>query len=207
MTPARKTYDRIAPVYDILDGPYERLWKARLRAEVFRGLSGEVLDAGAGTGCNIPAYPAQAQVTAIDASAPMLARARLRAARTGADVTFRCMDLTRLDFPDGHFDAIVATFVFMCIPPNIQGPALAELARVCKPDGEIRLVDYCLSKRPLVRFGMTMMSPWLKFTFAGTYQPGTEDHFDAAGLTLVEERLIFGDVVKRVILKPATSRP
>jgi ubiquinone/menaquinone biosynthesis C-methylase UbiE len=207
MADARRTYDRIAPVYDILDGPYEKLWKRRLRAEVFRGLRGSVLDAGAGTGCNIAAYPPDARVTAVDASAPMLARARLRAARAGVPVEFRCSDLTNLDVPDASFDAVVATFVFMCMPHPVQRAALSELARVCKPGGEIRLVDYCLSQRPLVRAGMTIMSPWLKFTFAGTYQSETERHFEAAALECIEERLIFGDVVRLTILKPIDRQP
>ncbi len=201
MTALPKTYDRIAPIYDLLDGPYERLWKRRLRLDVFRGLDGDILDAGAGTGCNVFAYPRGAHITAVDASAPMLEQARLRARRVGRAIDFRHMDLTNLRFVDATFDAVVATFVFMCIPERGQLPALRELARVCKSDGEIRLVDYCMSERPLVRAGMRVMSPWLRFAFDGTYRPRTEEYFETAGLFCVHERLLFGDVVKMTILR------
>ena len=81
----------------------------------------------------------------------MLERARARAEKLGLLVELRRSDLTRLDWPDNRFDAIVATFVFACIEDHEQAAALSELRRVCKPDGEIRIVDYRLSPRPLVR--------------------------------------------------------
>ncbi|MDE2362003.1 MAG: class I SAM-dependent methyltransferase [Hyphomicrobiales bacterium] len=201
MTAARKTYDRIAPIYDILDSPYELTWKRRLRARVFQGLAGDVLDAGAGTGCNIVAYPPSARVTAVDASGAMLAQARARAARLRRDVEFRRMDLAKLDLPNERFDAVVATFVFMCIPENAQLAALAELARVCRMNGEIRLVDYRLSDRPLVRAGMRVMSPWLKFAFAGTYAAGVDRHFDEVGLACVDQVALVGDIVTMSVLR------
>ncbi|MFT4099081.1 MAG: class I SAM-dependent methyltransferase, partial [Rhodoblastus sp.] len=165
MSALNKTYDRIASIYDLLDGPYEKMWKGRLRAEVFAGLSGEILDAGAGTGCNIAAYPANARMMAVDASEPMLMKARQRAARLGRAVDVRREDLSNLQLADETFDAVVATFVFMCIPEEAQLAALREVARVCKRDGEVRLVDYCMSEKPAVRAGMRVMSPWLKFMF------------------------------------------
>ena len=98
--------------------------------------------------------------------------------------------------------AVVATFVFMCIPDHAQLAALRELGRVCRRDGEIRLVDYRMSQKPLVRVGMRVMAPWLKFTFAGTYDARTEAYFDAAGLKCVSESNLFGDVVKMHVLRP-----
>ncbi len=201
MSALRKTYDRIAPIYDLLDGPYEKLWKGRLRTEVFRGLSGAILDAGAGTGCNIPAYPQHAHVTAVDASEPMLMKARQRAQRLGRRVEIRREDLSAMSFADESFDAVVATFVFMCIPEEAQLAALREIARVCRRGGEIRLVDYCMSEKPALRAGMRAMSPWLKFVFHGSYQSGVEKHVDAAGLVVVARNLLVGDVVKMTVLR------
>lgn len=201
MTQLQRTYDRIAPIYDLLDGPYERLWKRGLRTEVFKGLVGDILDAGAGTGCNLVAYPREASITAVDASEPMLARARLRAQRLGRDVAIHRMDLTRLEFADNSFDAVVATFVFMCIPEADQLVALRQLARVCRPGGQIRLVDYRMSERPAVRAGMRVMSPWLRFVFHGTYGSGTERYYADAGLKAEQEKLLFGDVVKMTVLR------
>ena len=71
----RRLYDRIAPVYDLVDLPFEYFRYRRLRRLLFSGLSGRILDAGTGTGRNMPYYPRGADVTAIDISRDMLRRA------------------------------------------------------------------------------------------------------------------------------------
>ena len=53
----RATYQRIARWYDLLDAPFERKRYQPIRSLLFAGLSGRVLDAGVGTGRNIPFYP------------------------------------------------------------------------------------------------------------------------------------------------------
>lgn len=199
---ARQTYERIASIYDLLDAPYEIGWKRALRRRIFEGLSGAVLDAGCGTGCNFVAYPDAVKASGCDASAAMLERARARAEKLGLLVELRRSDLTRLDWPDHRFDGIVATFVFACIEDHEQAAALSELRRVCKPDGEIRIVDYRLSPRPLVRARQKLMSAWLNGTFAATYTPTTEKYFDEAGLEVMEETFIRGDVLKMICLRP-----
>ena len=74
-----RTYDRIAPLYDLLDGIYEHWWKRRLREQLFAHANGRILDVGVGTGCNIPFYPEGSKVVGIDMSERMLDRARERA--------------------------------------------------------------------------------------------------------------------------------
>ncbi|WP_298423460.1 class I SAM-dependent methyltransferase [Rhodoblastus sp.] len=199
---ARKTYERIASIYDLLDAPYEIGWKRALRRRMFDGLRGAILDAGCGTGCNFVAYPEGAKASGCDASAAMLEKARARAEKMGLMVELRRSDLTRLDWPDNTFDGIVATFVFACIEDREQAAALSELRRVCKPDGEIRIVDYRLSPRPLIRARQKLMSAWLNGTFAATYTPTTENYFDEAGLEVIEEKFIRSDVLKMIRLRP-----
>jgi ubiquinone/menaquinone biosynthesis C-methylase UbiE len=199
---ARKTYERIASVYDLLDAPYEIMWKRALRRKMFEGLHGAVLDAGVGTGCNFVAYPEGVKASGCDASAAMLEKAQERAEKLGMIVDLRCSDLTRLDWADNTFDGIVATFVFACIEDHEQAAALSELRRVCKPNGEIRIVDYRLSPRPLVRARQKFMSRWLNGAFAATYTPTTETYFDAAGLEVIDESFIRTDVLKMIRLRP-----
>lgn len=193
---SRRKYQRIAPVYDLLDAVYERSWKARLRHAAFAGLTGRVLDAGAGTGCNIPAYPAGAAVTAVDLSPAMLDRARRRAERLGRAVSFREADLTATGLPAASFDAAVATFVFCVVPEDAQGPAWVELARLVRPGGEIRVLDYARSRQPLARAWEDLMAPWLNFAFAARYTAAYDRHAVAAGLEPVEDRFVVGDVVR-----------
>jgi ubiquinone/menaquinone biosynthesis C-methylase UbiE len=199
---ARKTYERIASIYDLLDAPYEIGWKRALRRRIFAGLRGDILDAGCGTGCNFGAYPEGVKASGCDASAAMLERARARAEKLGMLVELRRSDLTRLDWRDNMFDGVVATFVFACIEDHEQAAALSELRRVCKPDGEIRIVDYRLSPRPLVRARQKLMSAWLNGTFAATYTPTTENYFAEAGLEVIEETFIRSDVLKMIRLRP-----
>ena len=81
-------YQRIAPVYDLLELPFEYGRYRRVRRLLFEGLSGRVLDAGVGTGRNFPFYPAGTTVVGIDISPAMLARAerkRKLAGVAGAD--------------------------------------------------------------------------------------------------------------------------
>src|SRR5262245_33602709 len=71
-------YQRIAGFYDLLDLPFERRRYRAIRPLLFRDLSGQLLDAGIGTGRNCEFYPPEATVSGIDISPAMLARARDR---------------------------------------------------------------------------------------------------------------------------------
>ena len=149
-------YQRIAPFYDLLDLPFEHGRYRKIRPQLFAGLSGRIMDAGVGTGRNFPFYPPAAKIIGIDLSPAMLARAARRLPAAAADVELRQMDVTRLDLPDHHFDAAVATFLFCVLPDESQVPALRELARVTKPGGLIRLLEYT-RPRGAVRRAMTKL--------------------------------------------------
>ena len=197
-----RTYDRIAPVYDLLDGVYEHSWKRRLRARLFEHARGRILDAGVGTGCNIPFYPEGSPVVGIDTSERMLDRARERARQLGRSMTLRPMDLLALDFPDASFDTVSCTFVLLCLPDELQEPALRELRRVTKPDGRILLLDYKRSPKAGLRLFRQCLAPWLKWAFAATFDASTERYLSAAGLATIERRTFMGDGVGLLVLQP-----
>lgn len=198
-----RAYERIAPVYDLLDGVYEWSWKRRLRAELFaHALPGRLLDVGVGTGCNMPFYPRDTRVVGIDASPAMLARARARARRLGRPVELRPMNLLELAFEDGAFDTVVATFVLLCLPDELQLPALRELARVTRPGGRILLLDYHRSSRTAVRWWMRLLSAWLRWAFAARFDPTTERHLAEAGLEPLVHAHRMGDAVTLLVLEP-----
>jgi phosphatidylethanolamine/phosphatidyl-N-methylethanolamine N-methyltransferase len=201
----RRTYDRIAPLYDWLDGIYERTWKRRLRAELFRHARGRILDAGVGTGCNMPFYPPGAEVVGVDMSIRMLDRARERARALGRPVTLLPMNLLALDFPDASFDTVAVTFVLLCLPDELQAPALRELRRVLKPGGNILLLDYRLSQKPGLRLWMRCLSPWLKWAFAGRFDPATERYLGEAGLASTQRMSYMGDGVTMAVLQPSDT--
>lgn len=202
-----RVYDRIAALYNILDAPHEFTWRRRHRPALFEGLSGRILDAGVGTGRNVAFYPDGCEIVAIDQSASMLRLARAQAARAGKRVSFHQMDVLNTDFPDAHFDGIVAVLLFGILREDQQFDALKELRRICKPNGTIRLLDYALSKHPVIRPIMELAKPWSIHVFAQRFDAKTEPHVAAAGLELVESRLLCVDLAKILVLRPAERLP
>lgn len=197
-----RAYDRIAPVYDLLDGIYELSWKRRLREALFAHARGRILDVGVGTGCNIPFYPEGCKVVGIDMSERMLDRARERARELGRPMTLRPMNLLSLDFPDASFDTVSATFVLLCLPEALQEPALRELRRVTKPGGRVLLLDYRRSPRAGLRLFRQCLAPWLKWAFAATFDATTERYLAAAGLATIHRRTYMADGVGLLVLEP-----
>ncbi len=195
-------YRRVADFYDLLDLPFEYLRYRRLRRRLFAGVHGAVLDAGVGTGRNMPFYPEGAEVVAIDASPGMLARARRRAARSGVRVDLREADVRATPFPDGRFDVVVASFLFCVLAEEDQLPALRELRRITKPGGEIRLLDYTWSRRPLRRLVMRLWAPVVRRLYGASFDRDPARHAAAAGLSVAAARYLYADMIRMVTLRP-----
>ena len=189
-------YQRIAPVYDLLDLPFEYGRYRRIRRLLFQGLSGRLLDAGVGTGRNFPFYPPGSQVVGIDISSAMLARAEPRRKSAAAEVELRQMDVTRLDIPGRTFDAAVATFLFCVLPEELQVPALKELGRVVKPGGPVRLLEYVRPQRTVRRVLARLWEPWIAWAYGASFDRRTEEHIPEAGLELTEARFVVDDLVR-----------
>jgi len=189
-------YQRIAPFYDVLDLPFEYGRYRKIRPQLFAGLSGLILDAGVGTGRNFPFYPAGAKVVGIDLSPAMLARAARRRPSAGAEVELRQMDVTGIDLPDRHFDAAVATFLFCVLPDDLQVPALRELARVTKPGGIIRLLEYTRPQGAIGRAMTKVWEPWVYWAYGAGFDRRTEQHIPEAGLRLIQSRFVVDDLIK-----------
>ncbi len=206
---ARRTYQRIARLYDLLDLPFERGRYAQLRSTLFAGLDGRLLDAGVGTGRNIPHYPPGAAVIGIDLSRAMLARAGKRRDALGRDVPLAEMDVLRTGFPDASFDAVVASFLFCVLDDDLQRPALEELARIVKPGGELRLLDYCRSERPWRRLVMGLWAPWVRWAYGAAFDRDTRRHIEPAGLELVSDSFLIDDILRYIVARraPAAAGP
>jgi ubiquinone/menaquinone biosynthesis C-methylase UbiE len=198
----KRTYARVARIYDLLDLPFEYARYRPIRNILFEGVGGAILDAGVGTGRNMPFYPPTGEVVGIDISPQMLARARKRKSSLGITAELRKMDVRATDLPDRHFDYVIATFLFCVLDDEDQLPALRELERVCKTDGEIRVIEYTYSRNPLKRFVMRLWAPWVRLMYGATFDRHTERYVEAAGLQLVEERFVFQDIIKLLVLRP-----
>ena len=104
-------YQRIAPVYDLLELPFELGRYHRIRRLLFDGLSGHVLEAGVGTGRNFPFYPPGSTVVGIDISPAMLARAERRRKSAAAEVELQQMDVTWTSRTRLSMDVRVQNFI------------------------------------------------------------------------------------------------
>ena len=200
----RQRYDRLAPFYDLIDLPFEYRRYRTMRPQLFAGISGIILDAGVGTGRNLPFYPEGSRVIGIDSSPGMIARARKRRDKLGKDVELREMNVLATAFPDRHFDAIVATFLFCVLDDDLQLPALRELERICKPGGVIHFLEYSYSSDSFRRFIMKLWAPWVRWIYGASFDRRTEQYLPDAGLELLEKRFLYKDTIKLITARPAS---
>jgi len=203
--PTSSRYRRIAPAYDLLDWPFEHFRYRPLRRMLFEGLSGSILDAGVGTGRNMDYYPRGSTVTGIDVSPAMLARAQQRRDRLGLDTTLIERDIRDTGLPDRSFDAIVASFLFCVLPQEHQHAALRELARLLKPGGELRLLEYTRPSKGIRRAITRLWEPWMKWAYGAGYDRNTEAALPHAGFTIVESRFVVDELIKYIRATPVDS--
>lgn len=143
-------YDELAPRMERFD-PVNRLLTGRFRARLFGSVHGRVLDVACGTGENFRYLPSDVDLTGIDVSRSSLAVAERRAARLGVEADLREMDAAALTFPDDCFDAVISA-LSTCTFPD-PAAALDEMARVCRPDGRVLLLEHGRSTvGPVARF-------------------------------------------------------
>ena len=143
-----KAYARWAPVYDALCGPFF-LNGRRAAALAAREVGGKILEIGVGTGLSFDDYDASTEITGIDLSEPMIAKARERL--VGGRYPFvkqlLVMDAQDMTFPDATFDCVVGQFVITLVEDPER--VLSECARVLKPGGQIILVNHLYSEKGL----------------------------------------------------------
>jgi ubiquinone/menaquinone biosynthesis C-methylase UbiE len=124
----------------------ERAYRERL-IDLARIRPGEsVLDVGCGTGTLALAAKRRVgqagRVVGIDASPAMVARARRKAAKAGADLAFEVAIAEALPFSDAEFDAVLSTTVLHCLPEDARRQSIHEMRRVLKPGGRLLAVDF-----------------------------------------------------------------
>ena len=115
-----KAYARWAPVYDMLCGPVflnGRRAAAKAAKLAAHEVGGRILEIGVGTGLSFDDYDASTEITGIDISEPMIARARerLKSGRYPYVRGLHVMDAGDLGFPDAHFDCVVGQFVITLV--------------------------------------------------------------------------------------------
>ncbi len=204
----KRRYDRISPVYNQLEFVMERMamagWRQEFWEKVRKNLqTGDLmLEAGVGTGKNMPYYPEaeEVRIEAIDISPGMLSRAESRAEELGIEVNLRKMDIQSLDYPDNHFDLIVTSCVFCSVPDPVLG--LKELKRVCKPAGKILMLEHMLSDKLVLKNLMNLLNFIPRHIWGANINRRTMENIERVGLKVAAVKNLWLDVFKEITLTP-----
>lgn len=190
----RDKYRLTAWFYDLLDYPWERHYR-KWRPAILSDMSGEVLEAGVGTGRNLPHYPESAHVTGIELSPQMLRFAHRRAKATRCRITLLEADATQLDLlPDNSFDWYISTFMYCVMPDRFQPIALEQMARKLKPGGRFRLLEMMYSSQPRILRRQRLFAPFVEKVFGARFDRRTLQHLkEVPGLTMTETRYLKDD--------------
>jgi demethylmenaquinone methyltransferase / 2-methoxy-6-polyprenyl-1,4-benzoquinol methylase len=206
----RGMFDRIAPVYDVMNhvmtAGLDRRWRKLAASEVVWP-GDRVLDACCGTGdLAVAAEQRGGRVVGLDFSERMLERAR----KKSGGIEWVQGDALALPFGDGEFDAATVGFGVRNLA-DLEG-GLRELGRVLKPDGKLAVLEITRPKgllKPFFRLWFDGVVPVLGRVLPGgeayTYLPasvrrfpGPDDLsalFEAAGFEDVRYRLLGGGIV------------
>lgn len=196
----REKYDKKADKYDRMMAPIERMMMAKWRKRLLSKVNGLVLEAGVGTGANLPFYPEGVRVIAVDFSPKMLEIAKHKLLLTKAQVELQLADIQSLPFDENTFDTIVTACVFCTVPDPVQG--FRELRRVIKPEGRLYFLEHVRSRGFILGPVMDRLNP-LSVKFTGTnINRITEENIRLAGMKIVRSEQLFGDIVKLIIVVP-----
>ena len=202
----RTMFDRIAPVYDVMNrvmtAGLDVRWR-RLAATAVVQPGNRVLDAACGTGdLAIADLKAGAsKVTGLDFSERMLERARRKDAR----IDWVQGDMLALPFADSTFDAATVGFGVRNVADLEL--ALRELRRVLRPGGRLAILEITKPRgvlRPFFSLWFDRLVPLIGKALPGgsayTYLPASVKRFpDAESLVQLLEECGFGDVCVRLL--------
>ncbi|HET6997242.1 MAG TPA: class I SAM-dependent methyltransferase [Solirubrobacterales bacterium] len=146
---------------------YDRAFKAteeaglrEMRRRLLAAARGRVLELGAGTGANIELYPELVEELILAEPDPyMTKQLREKLAASGRTASVEEAPAERLPFEDASFDTAVVTLV-LCTVPEPKA-AIAEIARVLKPGGQLLFIEHVRSQDPgLARWQDRLERPW-----------------------------------------------
>lgn len=150
-----------AALYDTVMHRAEATLLPPHREYLVRGLSGRVLDVGAGTGALFPyldQHGGDAEIHAVEPDPHMRRRAVERATDLGLEVEMRPDRAEDLSYEDGSFNVVTGGIVFCTIPD--PATALGEVARVLRQGGEFRFLEHVHDRGWRGRFQAAIQPLW-----------------------------------------------
>jgi ubiquinone/menaquinone biosynthesis C-methylase UbiE len=117
------------------------------RDAMLAGLTGSVIEVGAGNGLNFRHYPdTVTSVLAVEPEPHMRELAQASAADARVPITVTDGVAEGLPADDASFDAVVASLMLCSVAD--QAIALAEMRRVLRPGGELRFMEHVRAESP-----------------------------------------------------------
>jgi ubiquinone/menaquinone biosynthesis C-methylase UbiE len=178
----------MASLYDRLTRGAEAACLQEWRAQLLCDLAGEVLEVGAGTGLNLPYYPAALSRLVLSDPDAHMRRELVRKAQAQHWERAEVLDasLDALPLPEETFDAVVGTLV-LCSVPRLDR-ALAEIHRVLKPGGCLVFLEHVAAEdRPRRLKWQQRVEPiWKRFAGNCHLTRRTAAAIQAAGFAIVD---------------------
>ncbi len=199
----REVYDELAPTWNAREARGERLLMGdRLRRELAETLHGDVLELGTGTGATLDhvEWDRITSFTATDLSARMLDEARNRPGVAGRPVRFQQVEATSLPYPDHSFDA-VTTSLMLCTVPDPEH-TLREMSRVCRPDGEIVLLEHVTAPNPVLAGLQRLLSPLQERRMGCHLARATDRLVAEMGFPIERHERTFLSIFRLLVLRP-----
>jgi ubiquinone/menaquinone biosynthesis C-methylase UbiE len=193
--------EQIPWLYDGLCAVMERTGLAPFRRWIAAGARGRTLDVGCGTGRGLRFYGPETSVVGIDPARDSLARA----ARRVPGSRLVQANAEALPFRDRVFDTVVSSFVFCSVPDPARG--LAEVKRVLRPDGQLRMLEHVRSRRRWKAAFQDRVQPlWTRLSGGCRPNRETERLVEASGFVIDRaDRLEQADL-RRFFARPASGR-
>lgn len=190
----QQKWDRAAPLFDLMAGEgAEKRWHHDKQKLFARMGEGNILFLALGTGLDIPCFPPNRTITAIDISPEMLKAAQTRIANYSGTIEALTMDVHDLQFPDESFDQVFTSCTFCSVPDPVDG--LKSLRRVLKPGSELLMFEHTGSHYFPFNLILNLMSP-ISSRFGPAMNRPTVDSVRSAGFEIIEVENIYLDIVK-----------
>jgi len=157
-----QSYRRYSRFYDWVFGPALEPGRHAAVRIMSRHPGHRVLEIGIGTGLSMRLYPRETELTGIDISGPMLARARHRARKLALrKILLKRMNAEKMRFPDDQFDKSVAMYVASVTPDPIS--MVREMSRVTKPGGHLYVLNHFSRRDSIMKGFEGLLSPFSRF--------------------------------------------
>ena len=191
----RAKYNVTALFYDILDYPWERVYR-QWRPGLLGDLRGKVLEAGVGTGRNFQHYHPDVELTGVDLSHVMLKKAAKRIPKAQCSIELIHDDASTMEHVESNrYDWIISTFLCCVMPDELQPSTLEQFSRVLKPGGKFKLLEMIYSKNSKIRRRQERFTAFVEKVYGARFDRRTLQYIEESDkLEVTGTRFLKDDV-------------